>query len=104
MNRFPNSMRYVAGAMAYGAVRKVVRLKDAQVESWELNSDLKYKRVPLLLSQKVLLTAAGSFSAIYVWPYYAYVDLLRLEIAYHKRNPAVYGFKENKYIIDYMIE
>jgi hypothetical protein len=102
MNRFPYSMRYVAATMTYGAVRKVVRLKNAEVESWDWDSDRK--PVPMLLSQKVLLTTVGSFCSIYVWPYYAYTDMLRLEIDYNKRDPSVYGFKQNKYMIDYMIE
>lgn len=104
MNSFPNPMRYVAATMTYGAVRKVVRLKDAQVESWDWDSNSNRKSVPMLLSQKVLLTTVGSFCAIYLWPYYVYNDMLRLEINYTKSDASVYGFKQNKFMIDYMIE
>lgn len=102
MNRFPGAIRYVAATMTYGAVRKIVRLKDAEVEL--CGRDLTKKRVPMLLSQKALLTVIGTFSAIYIWPYYAYTDLQRLEIDYHKRDASVYGFRPCTSMIDYVLD
>lgn len=70
-------MTYAAAALTYGGLRKAMIVKDAELYK---HSDCPRKEsYPLLFSQKAALVGIGALSSIYVWPYYAAIDICKLE-------------------------
>ena len=93
-------MVYCAAPMTYGGVRKVVRMRDAHIE---LRNTVTHvvKRVPLLLTSKVLATLIGAGTAVYLWPVYMVRDVYGTEIYMRGKDPAEYGIEEMRDEIDY---
>ena len=68
--------------MIYGAIRKMFIVNDAKL----FDPSSNYREYPLLASQKALIIGTGSFASIYLWPYYLFLDVNKLEI-YHRSLP-----------------
>lgn len=93
---------YITATVGYGMIRKAIHLKDATIEKYD-SVTLKHCRVPLLLTDKVVVTGISGLIAVYGWPVYLFQDIQRLELKLRSIDPEVYLGKESKrHLIDYM--
>lgn len=92
---------YVATTISYGLIRKSVEMKTAKLKCYD-HTKKTYIHVPVLTSDKILITAICGFAAMYVWPIYVYRDMNKIELALNKDlNPKWYCVQTNKHVIDY---
>lgn len=97
----PMGIPYMTATLGYGALRKMVYLKDAKVQTCDYS---KNELVPMLTATKLFVTAVGSFSAITFWPYYVYNDLCNLEICLTGKNDSDYAWnRPNRHWLDYVL-
>ena len=104
---------YAYAALGYGTIRKGVQVYDAEVPvrscahrsfSFEQQPEeaAAAKRQPMLLTTKLLLAGFCGLASVYGWPYYACVDLNRLEMHLRSKSPADYGERAPEDVLDYV--
>jgi len=70
---------YLGTTMAYGAVRKIARVRNAYCEVRDERT-LQIRHVPMLLTSKIGATVVGAATAPYLWPLSAFRDVRHLEV------------------------
>jgi hypothetical protein len=73
---------YVCATVGYGAVRKVLGLHDAKIQTCVRDEDsglLETKSIPLLTPTKVLITGVCGIASVYYWPFWLYRDLCKAD-------------------------
>lgn len=94
-------MRYMVATSSYGIIRKAIQLQDAKIQ----RKREKDSRIPLLMSDKVMLISFSGILAIYVWPMFLYNDLKKAEIAWKGLSPSDYDMDVQKsHLSDYLFE
>jgi hypothetical protein len=94
--------KYVATTMSYGLIRKGIQIRNATITHYDKN-ERQQIRVPMLISDKVLITAWCGCISLYMWPLYLYNDLCNLEIILNKNlKHEWYNVNEKKYKVDYL--
>jgi hypothetical protein len=71
---------YLFATVGYGVIRKAWQLRDATVSSRDIVTGDRV-HVPLLLTDKLVITAVSGVAAPYLWPLYVLSDVRRAEIA-----------------------
>lgn len=95
---------YFWSTVSYGLVRTGFRIKDATTSHYD-EETRESKQVPMLLCDKVFITALSGFLSTTWWPIFVYVDMRRLEVASNKKlDPKMYGINERRYFLDYIWE
>jgi hypothetical protein len=94
--------KYIIGMSAYGTIRKALYLHDAEKYKYDFINH-KIKKIPLLTSQKVVLSALSGALAIYLWPYYFYNDIKIIEISLTNKNIYDYGFFRPENEFDFLL-
>jgi hypothetical protein len=105
----PNKYKlpYIIGTFGYGSIRKVPVLYNAEVDAYGYNGEGRFEvtKVPMLLSNKFIITGICGFSSIYLWPMWLYSDISRME-AYIRGIPYDYyrTLKKPTNVVDYFCE
>lgn len=96
--------RYLVATTTYGFCRKVIKLKDATVEKYDIDTRT-YKKMPMLTTDKMLVVTLGTLPAMYGWPMYLYNDIRLLECVMKGLDPRDYYINnDKKYVSDYLLE
>lgn len=97
---------YTGATMGYGMVRKTAQLHNADLctDEYDATAGKRVeKRVPVLMADKVWLTAISSLSSIYLWPFYVWFDMKQLEIYSRGLSPSDYDVVGKKRMtLDYL--
>jgi hypothetical protein len=86
---------YLLSTLSYGFFRKAFEMKDATIREYDWGKH-EEKRVPVLISDKVLITGFCSLTTITLWPLYLLYDIRRIEVASRKLNHDSYLFPITK--------
>ena len=86
---FSRTDAYICATIGYGCVRKVVRLWDAKVSQHDFKMHVGRER-QLLVSEKVVIGAAGGLAAVYGWPVMLVKDCIELESYVRNTKPPVF--------------
>lgn len=96
------SKYYAVGAMAYGTARKAIQVRNAHYDTYDRDKgDVK---IPMLMSEKIVLSTLSGLMAPYALPVYLFLDMSMIEAVYIRKNPDLYcyGTKKKLSILDYM--
>lgn len=88
---------WMVATMSYGAMRKIVQLRDAHVERYDKRKK-EYVKMPMLTTSKAILTLFGAATTVYGWPYFLVKDVMELEM--YARGMG--GFEKPTHEIDYI--
>ena len=112
MNPFLYSNKYIIPVTLYGAIRKMLIVKDAEYSTWNRKTKATVE-IPMLITDKIVLVAASALGSIYVWPYYLYNDINTLQLYLKTRDMStedatiyINNYKEypfGKSLLDYFI-
>lgn len=83
------------GGMTYGLVRKAIQMKTATITVYDKKTHEK-RPVPVLVTDKVLVTMIHACAGVYLWPMYLYMDITKAEIGWRKFDPSLYTVYDNK--------
>ena len=70
---------YIIGTTAFGLVRKGVEMRRATVTRRHPTTKQWVQR-PVLVADKLLITAMCTSMSMYIWPYWVYIDLKKAEL------------------------
>jgi len=95
---------YAVATGSYGIIRKTVEMWDAKLHvKYDANYDKVDKMVPVLLIDKLWITAMSGISSVYLWPLYMTMDMKKAEVAFRGLSSSDYNIKTTKTsITDYM--
>jgi len=65
---------YILATMSYGALSRAYHTYDATVQR-------DFKTAPMLIRDKLCVTAIGAVTAIEFWPFYLFADIGKLELS-----------------------
>lgn len=96
---------YVLGATVYGTARKAFQVRNAHYDQYDSDKN-GYVKVPMLMSEKVLLCTFSGLVAPYALPVYLFLDMSEIEARYIRKNPSLYGYDTSKkyHFIDFMFK
>lgn len=94
------NLRYIGATFSYGFARKAIQMWNAT--RFDSNDYQKKEPIPILNTHKLVISTLSGSAALYIWPYYLYNDLSRLEIYLKNQNPESYGFTQPRYELDYL--
>lgn len=87
--------KYMAVAATYCALRKVIGLRDAHVQTAVYNgSEFKSKEVPLLISEKAFVVVGSLVTSPWFFPITVAKDITWLEVKMRNLPPEDYGLGE----------
>lgn len=91
---------YLGATLSYGVLRKGVQLRHATIAPDYRDPD---SRVPMLLVDKVVVTALSGAASPYLWPVYIYEDLRATEVRCRLYDPTIYEtVKHKRHWSDYL--
>jgi hypothetical protein len=102
--KHPNGWpRYVAATCLYGAMRKVPYTWDATVTPFNA-VECRRKRMPMLVTSKVVVIALGGILGPFLWPMHTIADAGMLDIWLSGYRPHEYGHEQGRHIFDYILK
>lgn len=75
---------YIIGTIFYGVIRKLPQMQIATTNKYN-KIKKEYHKVPMLISDKILVIGICSIMTPYVWPYYLYKDITKIKIVNYKK-------------------
>jgi hypothetical protein len=99
MNKLLNNNKYIIVASTYGFTRKYFQMRNTT------QLDHKYEhKIPILFTQKILISTVCGMASMYLWPYYLYNDLNKIEISLSNKKPEEYGYIEKKHLFEHFYD
>ncbi len=93
--------KYLVATLSYGLIRKGIQMRDATISHYDRRKN-ETIRIPVLLSDKVMVTGLSGIVSVYLWPIYMYNDLRKLEIDIKNVRHDWYYDSTDKYLSDYI--
>lgn len=69
---------YMKAAATYGLIRKIPEMRHAHIYEYESETRTRIPK-KILLTDKIIITAWSSLTAIYLWPWYLHTDVQKCE-------------------------